>query len=181
MEMIKTQNPGGASQREKLARMLNEMLANSVDLYSHAKQAHWNVRGPQFERIHELFDSVSQKALEAADEFAERAGQLGSSVSGTLADTTNATTLPKYELDIASAESHIKALLKSMRAYCQSTREAIKLADDNDDPLTADICTEFGREMEKLLWFVESHITAVPEEVKPAHRTGRTVSRAAAG
>jgi starvation-inducible DNA-binding protein len=162
-----------------MSSLLNEMLANTLDLYTHAKQAHWNVRGPQFQAVHELFDRVSQAALDAADEVAERAGQLGAEVSGTLVEASKATTLPPYGLHIAGIEAHIKAVTKSMGAYCEANRKAIKKADDADDPLTADLFTQSGRKLEELMWFVESHL--VPSSTDEGDSNSSSRSKAGNG
>lgn len=141
-----------------MAVLLNEMLANTLDLYSHAKQAHWNVRGPQFQEVHELFDRVATASLEIVDEVAERAGQLGASVAGTIHDASRASALPRYELQIAATDAHLRAVAWSMQAYCAANLKAIKKAEDAEDQLTLDLFVEGGRRLEELLWFVESHV-----------------------
>jgi starvation-inducible DNA-binding protein len=39
---------------ESIIALLNQQLADTFDLYSQTKQAHWNVKGDQFFQLHEL-------------------------------------------------------------------------------------------------------------------------------
>ena len=61
-----------AEARAKVVRILNQHLADSFDLLSQVKQAHWNVKGPDFWQLHKLFDEVAARGAEWVDEFAER-------------------------------------------------------------------------------------------------------------
>ena len=137
--------------------MLNQLLADTTDLYSHAKQAHWNVRGQDFFSLHELFDKVSEQTLEHADEIAERVGQLGYSVSGTIREAARSSHLPEYPLDLADGEAHIEQLSKSLAEYTRHVRKGIDQADEAGDAVTNDILIQICRKTDKILWFVESH------------------------
>src|SRR4026209_628033 len=72
-----------ADAREKLVELLNARLADSFDLYSQLKQAHWNVKGSDFIQLHELYDAVAESVLEFVDTIAERAAALGGLPLGT--------------------------------------------------------------------------------------------------
>lgn len=63
-------------QREKLIALLNQHLADTLELHSQIKQAHWNVKGPQFYQLHELFDDLAEEVEDHVDEIAERATAL---------------------------------------------------------------------------------------------------------
>src|SRR6266511_3471016 len=69
--------------REQLVQLLNGRLADTFDLYSQLKQAHWNVKGSDFIQLHELYDQVAEGVLEFADTIAERATALGGLALGT--------------------------------------------------------------------------------------------------
>jgi starvation-inducible DNA-binding protein len=156
--MIQTHNDLKLDTRKKVAALLNARLADTLDLYSHAKQAHWNVRGHHFIALHELFDRVAAAAVKHGDQIAERAGQLGSGVDGTVRAAAKTSTLREYPLQIANGEEHVLALAESMSEHGKNIREGIDLADDAGDADTADILTEISRELDELLWFVESHL-----------------------
>ena len=126
-------------------------------MYSHAKQAPWNVHGKEFISLHELFDKVSQEVLDHADEIAERAGQLGYSVAGTIRQAASASALAEYPLDIASGDEHVEQLSTSLGNYNKHLRAGIDKADKAGDAITTDILTRLCGSTDKLLWFVESH------------------------
>jgi starvation-inducible DNA-binding protein len=69
--------------RAEMTNLLNARLADAVDLYTQAKQAHWNVKGPEFVQLHELFDSLAGDVLGYVDLIAERATALGGEALGT--------------------------------------------------------------------------------------------------
>ena len=82
--MFETRNDLPAESREKLVELLNARLADSFDLYSQIKQAHWSVRGPDFIQLHLLYDTVAERVLGFVDEIAERAAALGGLATGTV-------------------------------------------------------------------------------------------------
>src|SRR2546430_12633482 len=73
----KTQNNLREKIRRKGIELLNQHLADVLDLDFQAKQAHWNVKGPHFIGLHELFDKVAEELEEFTDDIAERAVKLG--------------------------------------------------------------------------------------------------------
>lgn len=163
---VPTHNGLPADVRKKMSRLMNQLLANASDMYSQAKQAHWNVRGSDFFSLHELFDKVSKELLEHADEVAERAGQLGYSVAGTVRQAAASSSLQEYPLEIASGEEHVEQLSSSLGHYNDRLREAIDQADKSGDAVTTDILTRLCGSSDKLLWFVESHGTMARSDSK---------------
>lgn len=147
--------PGEA--REKLVSLLNARLADAVVLSTHAKQAHWNVRGPAFIALHELFDSVADKAREYADEIAERLAALGGIALGSAEKASDATILENYPPDISEGPAHVDALARSIAAFSNAVRQDIARAGELKDEVTADILTGIARGMDQMLWFVEAH------------------------
>jgi starvation-inducible DNA-binding protein len=146
--------------RKAMIQPLNQLLAEALAVYTHAKQAHWNVRGPQFIALHELFDKVAQAVLAMSDELAERAVQLGGDVSGTLRDAAAASVLPAYPAPKKITEAvHIQAVVDALAFLSAATRKGIHAADDVDDAVTADMLTAMTAELDKYLWFVESHLS----------------------
>jgi starvation-inducible DNA-binding protein len=146
--------------RAELIKLLNDRLADVLDLHLQAKQAHWNVRGPNFIALHELFDKVAEAAEEHADLIAERAAQLGGPSDGTAQVVVKKTSLPPYPVDIASGHDHVEALSAALAAFGKLARAAIDQSARLDDADTADLFTEVSRETDKNLWFVEAHLQA---------------------
>jgi starvation-inducible DNA-binding protein len=143
--------------RAQSIELLNKHLAAAIDLHAQVKQAHWNVRGPGFIALHELFDRVSEEVENYSDKLAERAGGLGGTAHGTLQVATERSFLVPYPHGIADGQLHIFAVAGSLAAFGQSAREASKHATDFGDVDTADLFTEISRAIDLQLWFVESH------------------------
>jgi starvation-inducible DNA-binding protein len=122
------------------------------------KQAHWNVRGPAFIAIHELFDKVADKAEGYSDTLAERAAALGGTAQGTVHIAAERSFLVPYALGVAEAKEHILAVSTSLTTCGQSARSAIAEAAASDDADTADLFTEVSRSIDHQLWLVESHL-----------------------
>jgi starvation-inducible DNA-binding protein len=146
--------------RVQIAGILQGHLVNSIDLTLQAKQAHWNVKGPDFIALHELFDKVTEEAEGFADLIAERIVQLGGIAIGTLGPVDLKSTLPTYPLKISGGKEHVAALSHSLASYAESIRAAIDQATELRDAGTADILTEISRGADKYLWFVEAHAQA---------------------
>jgi starvation-inducible DNA-binding protein len=146
--------------RAKEIDLLNQQLADSFDLYSQLKQAHWNVKGKDFFQLHELFDTLAEGVLGFVDLIAERATALGGTATGTVRMAAGATSLPEYPDDVVEGMDHVTCLVDRYGRYAKTTREAINTTDGWGDPTTADLFTEISREVDKQLYFLESHIQA---------------------
>lgn len=140
--------------------LLNQQLAEALDLGLQAKQAHWNVKGPHFIGLHELFDKVAEELEEFTDDIAERAVELGGVALGTIQVVAKQSRLAAYPLNMSSGKKHVVALSEALAKFGASTRAAIDTAGKADDADTADLFTEISRGLDKLLWFVEAHTQA---------------------
>ena len=156
--MHKTKNDLPANVREKAIALLNARLADGIDLQTQTKQAHWNVKGPSFIALHELFDDVSERVEEYTDLVAERITALGGTAEGTVQVAAKRSTLPAYPLDIADGHAHVDALSTALAAFGKLVRVAIDQSNEFGDADTADVFTEISRGIDKDLWFVEAHM-----------------------
>jgi starvation-inducible DNA-binding protein len=145
------------SVRKAVAAQLNILLAASVDLRQQAKQAHWNVKGPQFASLHALFDEVAGEVDEWTDELAERAVTLGGIARGTVQEAARVTDLPELSLEQQWGCDHVQSLSATLAAFARSIRAAIPFAESAGDAGTADLFTATSRAVDKLLWKVEAH------------------------
>ena len=143
--------------RGEMIGLLNQQLADTFDLFSQSKQAHWNVKGLQFFQLHELYDKLAEELLGHVDTLAERATALGGAAAGTARMAADATRLPEYPITVGSQES-IRALVERFGNVAGSTRAAIDTAADAGDQATADVFTEIARALDKSLYFLESHL-----------------------
>jgi starvation-inducible DNA-binding protein len=156
--MNPTRNNLPATVREQIVPLLNARLADVSDLKSQVKQAHWNVKGPHFFQLHELFDGIAGRLDAQIDDIAERAVQLGGTALGTLRLAAAASTLPEYPTGLTDGLAHAAAIADRLAAYGAALRAAIDESAALGDADTADMFTGFSREADKDLWFVESHL-----------------------
>lgn len=155
-----TKNDLSVDVRTAMIKLLNERLADCLDLGFQAKQAHWNVKGPSFIALHELFDKVAAGVGEHSDLIAERITALGGIADGTVQTVAARTKLSPYPTTISSGPDHVAALSTAMATFGKAARAAIDTADEAGDADTADLFTNISRESDKNLWFVEAHIQA---------------------
>jgi starvation-inducible DNA-binding protein len=156
--MQPTRNTLSETIRLQSVQLLNLHLAAAIDLHAQVKQAHWNVRGPAFIGIHELFDRVSTEVEAYSDLLAERARGLGGTAHGTIQVAAASSFLIPYPLGIGDEQAHVFAVSGALAAFGQSVREAIDLAAGFGDANTADLFTQISRGIDQQLWFVESHV-----------------------
>ncbi len=146
--------------REREIKIINQQLADTFDLYSQIKQAHWNVKGMDFIQLHELFDELAAEVLGFVDLIAERATILGGTALGTARMAASNSTLPEYPDNVVDGPDHVASLVDRYGRYAASTRDAIATTDELGDPTTSDLFTEISRTVDKQLWFLEAHLQA---------------------
>lgn len=159
-KMYETENDLSLKRRLELNALMNQRLASAVDLQTQMKQAHWNVKGPSFIGLHELFDKVDEAVESYVDMIAERIVQLGGIAEGTARVAAARSQLAEYPLAIADGLAHIEAVARALSTFGQEARNTINEADELDDADTADLFTEISRGIDKWLWFVEAHSQA---------------------
>lgn len=160
LKMYQTENDISANLRAELNELMNQRLADAIDLQQQMKQAHWNVKGPHFIGLHELFDEINESVEGYVDLIAERIVQLGGIAEGTVRLSAKRSRLEEYPLTIADGSAHIEAVAKALSTFGHEARQTINQADDLGDADTADIFTEISRGTDKWLWFVEAHTQA---------------------
>ncbi len=143
--------------RRKMVSLLNQQLADTSDLYSQTKQAHWNVKGPEFFQLHELFDLLAKNIDGYIDQIAERVTALGGEARGTVRMAAADSRLPEFPEGLRRGLQHVEALAERYAAYAASTRTGIDTAEQAGDTGTADLLTEVVRDIDKHLWFLEAH------------------------
>ena len=158
--MYETENDIPKSARSELNALINQRLADVIDLQMQLKQAHWNVKGPHFIGLHELFDKIAEEVESYVDEIAERSVQLGGIAQGTVRVAAARSRLEEYPLTIADGSAHVEAVAKALSTFGHEARLSIDLANALDDADTADLFTEVSRGIDKWLWFVEAHSQA---------------------
>jgi starvation-inducible DNA-binding protein len=160
IKMYQTENDISANRRAELNELMNQRLADAIDLQTQMKQAHWNVKGPHFIGLHELFDEINEAVEGYVDLIAERIVQLGGIAEGTVRLSAKRSRLEEYPLTIAEGSAHVEAVAKALSTFGHEARQTIDQADELGDADTADIFTDISRGIDKWLWFVEAHSQA---------------------
>jgi starvation-inducible DNA-binding protein len=156
--LFPTKNDLPQETRAKVANLLNRRLADCIDLQTQCKQAHWNVKGPEFIALHKLFDEINEEVEEYVDLLAERVVQLGGIAEGTARCAAERSTIREYPRGITSGEEHVDALSTALATFGTVIRKGIDQTDELGDADTTDILTEISRGIDKWLWFVEAHL-----------------------
>lgn len=156
--MHPTRNDLPESARRNRVDLLQSRLTQAIDLRLDAKQAHWNVRGPHFAQLHELFDGLYDQLGEHNDDLAERLVQLGGQAGGNVQAVCSGSDSPAYPLELSSGRDHVLASADRLGHVCASMRSAIGAADELGDEGTADLLTGISRDLDQSRWKVEAHL-----------------------
>jgi starvation-inducible DNA-binding protein len=148
------------SLREKIVPILQAQLANAVDLFTQVKQAHWNVKGPGFIALHQLFDDVAEIVEEHGDLLAERITTLGGRADGTSRVAAAQSNLAEYPFDLEDGMHHVAAVADKLASFGKSVRADIDRSAKLGDADTADLFTEISRVVDEQLWIVDAHLQA---------------------
>lgn len=157
-----TKNDLATEKRKQVVEIVQQNLVDLINLQLQAKQAHWNVKGPHFIGLHELFDKVAEAVEPLVDEVAERAVALGGTVDGTVEGIGKSTRLEAYPTNIFDGKDHVDALSTALATAGKFSRAAIDETDELGDADTADLFTDVSRVLDKQLWFVEAHLQGGP-------------------
>lgn len=146
-----TNNPLQAEAIENSMTYLTKSLNLLLWLQLVAKTSHWNIRGILFLPQHRLYDEIFDIAVKGTDLVAERIAQLGEVV------VPETTSLPEELTTVNDIPTHMTQMVSALSDVSQQLREGAKGTEDSD-PFTADTLIEIGRDIDKMLWFMESHI-----------------------
>ncbi len=160
--LYRTKNDLPEATRVEVIGLLNQRLADSIDLQTQCKQAHWNVKGPNFIALHKLFDEINEDVEEYVDLLAERVVQLGGIAEGTAGIVVERSTLIDYPVGLSTGAEHVAALSDALAMFGRGARVGIEEMNALEDADSADILTEISRGVDKWLWFVEAHQQGEP-------------------
>jgi len=143
--------------RTEMIGVLNDRLADTIDLSHAVKQAHWNLKGTGFIGVHELLDDVTAHLREGSDMMAERVAMMGGLAQGTSKTVAEKSSLEPYPTELVSVEDHVQALVSRFNDYTVKLRQAMEAADEAGDEDTAELLTEVSSAAEKEAWFIGSN------------------------
>jgi len=155
--LFQTKNDLPEARRVEVIALLNQRLADCIDLQTQCKQAHWNVKGPSFIGLHKLFDDINESVEAYVDLIAERIVQLGGIAEGTIGAVEGRSTLVDYPLTLSSGAEHVAALSDALAAFGRTARVGIEEMNELEDADSADMLTDISRGVDQWLWFVEAH------------------------
>ena len=144
--------------RTQIGEILNQTLADTLDLKMQFKQAQWNVKGMNFYQLYQLFEEIAIKLEEYIDLVAERATAIGLVAVGTVRNAARKSKIPEYSLKVSDGRDHLTELADRLAVYAKSVRMASAKTSDLGDRDTSDIYTEISRTADKYLWFLEAHL-----------------------
>lgn len=159
-QMFKTSIDIELDKRHEMIEILNAQLADTFDMVSLVKQAHWNVKGAQFIALHQLYDEIAQGLMGYVDMIAERATALGGMAMGTVRMAAVSSRLSPYPQELVQDMATVRYLADQMAQLAQTTRAAADQAEMLHDMGTNDLFIEIVRDLDKWLWFLEAHLQA---------------------
>jgi starvation-inducible DNA-binding protein len=141
--------------RAKIAKGLSRLLADSYTLYLTTHKFHWNVTGPMFNALHQMFEGQYTELAEAVDLIAERIRALGFPAPGSYKEFEKLTSLKQPE-NVPSAEGMIQQLLTCHEGVAKTARSVVPLADKASDESSLDLLTQRLQIHEKTAWMLRS-------------------------
>ncbi|TVO58986.1 MULTISPECIES: Dps family protein [Denitromonas] len=141
--------------RTAIAHGLSRLLADSYTLYLTTHNFHWNVTGPMFNTLHQMFEVQYTELALAVDAIAERIRALGEPAPGTYSAFAELSRLEEPQ-GVPSAEEMIRQLVKGQEAVIRTAREIMPVVDEADDEPTADLLTQRMQVHEKTAWMLRS-------------------------
>jgi starvation-inducible DNA-binding protein len=144
-----------AKDRAAIANGLSKLLADTYVLYLKTHNFHWNVEGPMFQTLHQMFMEQYVEAWNAIDLVAERIRSLGHYAPGTYKEYLGLARI-KETPGVPKAEQMIKLLIEGQEAVVKTARELVPLADKGNDEPTLDLVTQRMQVHEKNAWMLRS-------------------------
>jgi starvation-inducible DNA-binding protein len=144
-----------AKDRAAIAQGLSRLLADTYVLYLKTHNFHWNVEGPMFQTLHQMFMEQYTETWNAIDLVAERIRSLGHYAPGTYKEYLALARI-KENAGVPKAEQMIKLLIDGQEAVVRTAREILPLADRANDEPTVDLLTQRMQVHEKNAWMLRS-------------------------
>ena len=144
-----------AEQRSAIVQSLSRLLADTYVLYLKTHSFHWNVEGPMFQTLHQMFMDQYTETWNAIDLIAERIRSLGEYAPGTYREYARLTRIKETE-GVPRAEEMIRLLIDGQEAVVRTAREALSVADEANDQPTLDLLTQRMQVHEKNAWMLRS-------------------------
>ncbi|SMF03277.1 Dps family protein [Pseudobacteriovorax antillogorgiicola] len=146
----------GSDQREPVAGVLAQSLADTYTLYLKTQNFHWNVEGPRFVGIHTLTEEHYQNLALAVDTLAERIRALGFYAPGSYKEYAQMSSIEEVEGGALDSEKMLKTLVDDHMSLVSKIKESIEVAEKHGDSTTADMLSERRDFHEQAAWMLRS-------------------------
>jgi starvation-inducible DNA-binding protein len=143
------------SQRAAIAQGLSRLLADTYVVYLKTHSFHWNVEGPMFQTLHQMFMEQYTETWNAIDLIAERIRSLGEYAPGTYKEYSRLASIRETE-GVPSAEDMVRLLIEGQEAIVRTARSVLPLAEEANDQPTLDLLTQRMQVHEKNAWMLRS-------------------------
>jgi len=147
-----------SSVRGRSVLALEALLVDAVDLFTHVKQARWNVKGPNAREMHLLFDEAAASIQDHADVLADRITTLGARADATARIVGRRSRLPEYPPALEGPNEHLRALGERLGVYTQAAQSALDAATESGDIETTDVLFDTVHRADKLTWLLFAHV-----------------------
>src|ERR671915_2478414 len=144
-----------AEQRAAIVGGLSKLLADSYVVYLKTHSFHWNVEGPMFQTLHQMFMEQYTETWNAIDLIAERIRSLGEYAPGTYKEYARLASIQETD-GVPKAEAMVRLLIDGQEAIVRTAREVLPIADDVHDEPTLDLLTQRMQVHEKNAWMLRS-------------------------
>jgi starvation-inducible DNA-binding protein len=142
---------------EKLAKALNDLLANYQVFYMNARGFHWNIKGEKFFELHLKFEELYNDALLKIDEIAERILTLGYTPEHSYTDYIKLSDI-KEKKNVADGVTAVGHVLTGFKTLIVKERELLKMSAEAEDEGTNALMSDYIRAQEKLVWMYSSFL-----------------------
>ena len=144
-----------AAQRAAIAQGLSRLLADTYAVYLKTHSFHWNVEGPMFQTLHQMFMEQYTETWNAIDLIAERIRSLGEYAPGTYKEYARLASIQETD-GVPKAEAMVRLLIDGQEAIVRTAREVLPIADEASDEPTLDLLTQRMQVHEKNAWMLRS-------------------------
>lgn len=143
--------------QEKLAKELNDLLANYHVFYMNVRGFHWNIKGQDFFVLHEKFEELYDNLFEKIDEIAERILTIGECPVHSYSSYLSISEI-KEETDVTTTNKTAESILDSLKILIQKQRAILDLSGDLEDEGTNALMSDYISEQEKLVWMYSAFL-----------------------
>ena len=142
-------------QRAEIAHGLSRLLADTYVVYLKTHNFHWNVEGPMFQTLHQMFMEQYTETWNAIDLIAERIRSLGEYAPGTYKQYAKLARIMETD-GVPKAEQMVRLLIEGQEAVVRTARELLPVAERANDEPTLDLLTQRMQVHEKNAWMLRS-------------------------